>query len=200
MKVSVYVEGGARHTKARTVVACRKAFRLFFEKVLGDRQKPHIVASGSRDEAYYDFCRALESNPDTLPILLVDSEDPVHAGKTARAHLRDRDRWTNRMPDEQVHLMVQCMESWFLADVPAVVLYYDREFNEAALRGNPNVEAIPKQDVMNRLENATRATKKGTYHKTRHGFEILERIDPNRVRQGSKHADILFNFLLAKLT
>jgi hypothetical protein len=200
VKVSVYVEGGGPHAKARPAVECRKAFSRFFEKLLGDRPKPHIVASGSRDEAYRDFCRELESNPKTLAILLVDSEGPLPADRTGSAHLRERDHWTKAMPDDQVHLMVQCMEAWFLADAPAVVLYYDHEFNEAALSGNPNIEAIPKRDVMNRLENATRATTKGPYHKTRHGFDILQRIDPNRVRHASRHADALFTLLLEKLT
>jgi hypothetical protein len=53
---------------------------------------------------------------------------------------------------------------------------------------------------MNGLHNATRATNKGLYHKTRHGFDILERIDPGAVRQRSGHADALFTLLLAKLT
>jgi hypothetical protein len=200
VRISIYVEGGGPRAKAPSAVACRKAFRLFFEKLLGDRPMPHIVASGSRDEAYRDFCRELETNPERLAILLVDSEDPVPADKTAAAYLRARDHWTKAMPDDQVHLMVQCMEAWFLADAPAVVLYYGREFREAALSGNPNIEAISKRDVMNKLESATRATAKGTYHKSRHGFDILERIDPNRVRQASRHADALFAFLLAKLT
>ncbi len=50
-------------------------------------------------------------------------------------------------------------------------------FREDALSGNPDIEAVPKQDVIDRLHNATRGTIKGPYHKTRHGFEILERID-----------------------
>jgi hypothetical protein len=180
VSVCVYVEGGGPQN--RTQIACRKAFRLFFEKVLGDRPKPRIIASGGRDEAYRDFCRSLENNPDTLSVLLVDPEEPVLAGSNAMAHLRNREKhWTDAMPDEYVHLMVQCMEAWFLADVPAVAQYYGQKFNASALSGNPNIEAIPKQDVMSQLHSATRATSKGSYHKTRHGFDILERIDPGRV-------------------
>jgi hypothetical protein len=180
VNVCVFVEGGG--PQRRTQTACRKAFHLFFDKLLGDRPKPRIIPSGSRDETYRDFCRALANDPGTFPFLLVDSEDPVPAGKTSRAHLRDRDHWTEVMPDDQVHLMVQCMEAWFLADIPAVLQYYEHEFDEVALRGNPNIEAIPKRDVMDRLHNATRTTSKGPYHKTRHGFEILGCIDPGNVR------------------
>jgi hypothetical protein len=199
VSVRVFVEGGG--PQRRTQTACRRAFHLFFEKLLGDRARPRIIPSGSRDEAYRDFCRSLANDPDTFPVLLVDSEDPVPAGKTARAHLRDRDpHWTNTMPDEQVHLMVQCMEAWFLADIPAVARYYGHEFKESALPRNPNIEEIPKRDVMNGLDRASGATSKGPYHKTKHGFDILERIDPSAVRQRSPFADALFTVLLAKLT
>jgi hypothetical protein len=109
VSVCVFVEGGG--PQARTQTACRKAFRLLFEKVLIDRPKPRIIASGDRNGAYRDFCRSLENNPDTFPVLLVDSEDPVPVGKTASTHLRDREHWTKALPDGQVHLMVQCMEA-----------------------------------------------------------------------------------------
>jgi hypothetical protein len=199
VSVCVFVEGGGLQAKTQT--ACRKAFRLFFEKVLGDRPKPRIIASGGRDEAYHDFCRSLEHDPDAFPVLLVDSEDAVAAGKNVRTHLRDREKhWTNAIPDGQVYLMVQCMEAWFLADIPAVEHYYGQGFQASALPPNPNIEQIPKRDVMNGLHNATRATDKGPYHKTKHGFDILERIDPGGVRQRSEHADALFALLLAKLT
>jgi hypothetical protein len=198
----VYVEGGGPSAKHKNATACRKAFSEFFGKVLGDdKPRPKIVASGSRDEAYHDFCRSLKNDSDTFAILLVDSEDPVPTGKTAMAHLKDRDHWTAPMPDEQVHLMVQCMESWFLADKAALAKYYGNKFKATALPQNPKIEGISKQDVMKGLEGATKATEtKGAYHKTKHGFEILERIDPAAVRQASPFADALIELLLAKLT
>lgn len=142
MSVRVYVEGGGSQRRAKT--ACRKAFRLFFEKVLGDQRKPRIIASGSREEAYEDSCRSLKDQG-TFPLLLVDSEGPVDAGKTACEHLRNRDHWTNVMPDGQVHLIVQCIEAWFLADLSAVVQYYGNEFKEGALSGNLTSKQSPSR-------------------------------------------------------
>ena len=95
--------------------------------------------------------------------------------------------------------MVQCMEAWFLADRAALVNYYGQDFRESALPGNPNIEAVSKVDVLNGLERATKDTNKGSYHKTKHGFPILECIDPNAVRERSDHADALFRVLLTKL-
>ncbi len=52
---------------------------------------------------------------------------------------------------------------------------------------------------MDGVHNATRATGKGAYHKTGHGFEILERIDPGSVRRRPGHAEAFFGVLLARL-
>jgi hypothetical protein len=196
VSVSVFVEGGG--DQRRTHTACRKAFRGFLGKLLGDRPKLRIIPSGSRDQAYRDFCRSLANDADTFPLLLVDSEDPVPPGTTVQEHLRDRDRWTETLPHGQVHLMVQCMEAWFLADKSALAQYYGAGFKQSALPRNPNIEEIPKRDVMNGLDRATGDTSKGHYHKTKHGFDILERIDPRSVQQRSPYAGGLFTVLLAK--
>jgi hypothetical protein len=195
VSIHVFVEGGGSQNRTKT--ACRKAFHVFFERLLGDRPKPRIVASGSRDQAYGDFCRSLSDNSDRFAVLLVDSEDPVPAGKTVISHLRDRDHWVH-LPDGQVHLMVQCMETWFLADKATLAHYYGNGFKQSALPPNPMIEAITKEDVFEGLDRATAATKKGQYHKTRHAFDILERLDPEAVRQQSPHAAAFFATLLGK--
>jgi Domain of unknown function (DUF4276) len=135
---------------------------------------------------------------DIFAVLLVDSEDPVPTGKTAVEHLRDRDQWTKPLPEGQVHLMVQCMEAWFLADKAKLGQYYGNGFKPAALPANLHVEQISKKDVFDGLDRATTASSKGRYHKTRHGFEILELLDPVAVQE-SQFAKALFDMLLAKL-
>ncbi len=81
------------------------------------------------------------------------------------------------------------MESWFLADADAVESYYGRGFRRQALPQNPNVEQVPTQDVLRGLGGATRRTPKGRYSKGKHAFELLERIDPAKVRAASPYAD-----------
>jgi hypothetical protein len=192
VSVRVFVEGGG---DPRSQTACRKAFSIFFGKLLGGRPKPRVVASGNRDQAYRDFSLSLSGEADTRAILLVDSEDPVPAGKTPAEHLRDRDHWTKPLPDGQVHLMVQCMEAWFLTDKKMLAQYYGNGFRQPALPPNPKIEEIPKKDVLHGLERATAETRKGAYHKTRHGFDILERLDPGAVQKGSPLAAALFKVL-----
>ncbi len=88
--------------------------------------------------------------------------------------------------------MVQVMESWFLADRRVLADYYGQGFTAGSLPGQPNIELISKQDVFRALKQASKNTKtKGEYHKTKHGFDLLELIDPNLVRAASGHAERL---------
>ena len=162
MTVRIFVEGGGDKDLTRT--ACRRAFVQFFKKALGAGPQPRVEPCGSRDEAHKDFCRFLQQDRDTCSILLVDSEDAVADDATPWQHLQRRDKWTTpvRVPSDQVHLMVQCMEAWFLADRRILIDYYRHNFNANALPGNPNPEQIPKRDVMSHLSQATRETTKDT--------------------------------------
>lgn len=200
MKVCVYVEGGGPTAGSSGAAACRRAFSSFFQKILGDGPKPKIVACGSRDEAYNDFSRELTGDSEYFAVLLVDSEDPVADGKSASEHLRGREKHWKPVADGQAHLMVQCMETWFLADKKALADYYTKGFVQSALPRNLSIESISKPDVMKGLEDASKPTKKGKYHKTRHGFEILERIDPEKVAKASPFAKDLIAVLRKKLT
>lgn len=196
MSARLYVEGGGDGKDLRT--ACRKGFRTFFEKAGLEGGMPRIVACGSRNDALDDFRTALQQAGDA--VLLVDSEGPVEVDDPWE-HLRTRDRWGRPAgaTDDQCHLMVQIMESWFLADRTTLADYYGNGFRANAIPGNPNaVEGIPKDDVLNGLRQATRATQKGDYSKGRHSFEILERLDPNAVRASSSWADRLLNTLGAR--
>lgn len=94
--------------------------------------------------------------------------------------------------------MVQCMEAWFLADKATLEQYYGDGFQESALPRNPGIEEVARRDIVDGLNRATSATSKGPYHKTRHGFEILERLDPHAVKQRSKFAAALFAVLIER--
>ncbi len=157
---------------------------------------PRIIASGSRRSAYEDFCTALRQAGDVCPFLLVDSEDAVADTDGPWDHLRKRpgDRWLRPegASDEQCHLMVQIMESWFLADKATLAKYFGKGFKIGALPKREDIERIPKADVLRGLHNATRQTEtKGSYSKGSHSFEILALIDPIPVRQASPYADRL---------
>ena len=84
------------------------------------------------------------------------------------------------------------MESWFLADVETLKNYYGKEFNSKAIPKNNNIEKISKDDVENSLNRATKDTKKGVYHKIKHGAELLTKIDVIKIKQKAKHCQRIF--------
>lgn len=191
MSLRIYVEGGGDH--AGTKAACRRGFRTFFERIIPSGSF-RVIASGSRRAAYDDFRAALENHQDDYIVLLVDSEEAVVDGSWTHLANRKDDQWPQPAgtSDDNAQLMIQAMEAWFLADKPALVAYYGQKFLSQSLPGQPNVELIAKVDVSSSLRHASRNTKKGEYHKTRHGFDILAQIDPTRVRAASAHANQLF--------
>ena len=91
------------------------------------------------------------------------------------------------------------MESWFLADMNSLKVYYGNGFQESALKGNPAVEQILKADVYSRLKRATRETKRGEYHKTKHAPDLLAKIEPSRVRTAAPNCERMFRIILEKL-
>lgn len=199
MKVHIYVEGGGDQNL--TLTKCRRGFSKFFNKIVPSGHQPKIIACGSRMHAYNRFCTALVQHPDVFCILLVDGEAPVADDHGSWTHLKVRDNWDcpPSATDDNAHLMVQCMESWFLAVQKTLAQFYGQGFNLNALPKQTNIEKIPKNDVTQGLEAATRHTKtKGKYHKTRHGFDILTQIEPHKVRQASEHAEQLVTVLLQK--
>ena len=117
-------------------------------------------------------------------VLLVDAERPVQA--QPRAHLYARDRWDLAdVDDRAVHLMVQTMEAWIVADADALSSYYGQRFNERALPRAADLERVGKQDLENSLQRATAGTQKGRYRKIAHASDLLKRIDPDTVKATS---------------
>lgn len=197
MSVRIYVEGGYQGS---TKSNCRQAFRALFEKVVPVGSFK-VIACGDRGSTFQDFCLALRKHTDDYVLLLVDSEEAVTVAAWQHLQNREGDRWQRPAgsDDDQAHLMVQAVEAWFLADKGMLSEYYGKGFLAGSLPRQSNVELIAKRDVFASLEHATRRTQKGEYHKTKHGFDLLERINPDRVRAASRHADRLFVTLERKI-
>ncbi|MCK5244231.1 MAG: DUF4276 family protein [Desulfobacterales bacterium] len=198
MNVKIYVEGGGDQRKLKR--ECRRAFSKFFEKAEFKGKMPRVVACGSRNDSYADFCTAVKTSSTTeLPLLLVDSEAPVqpqHQNKPWQ-HLKDEDGWDiprNTM-EEQAHLMVQCMETWFLANQTCLQTFFGQGFNDNALPHNPNIESVDKTQLFEGLKNATRHTQKGEYGKASHSFKILEKLNLAAVTERSPWAKRLIDKL-----
>jgi hypothetical protein len=150
--------------------------------------------------------RPPDSPPDSLndaahgdvAILLVDSEEPV-TGNFPWEHVKARpgDGWDKpeAATDDHLHLMVECMESWFLADKEALEKFYGQGFKNNSLPAKPKIEEVSKSDVYRGLKDATKDTKKGEYGKGTHSFKILAIVDPAKVRDAAPSADRLLKHL-----
>jgi Domain of unknown function (DUF4276) len=193
--IRIYVEGGGDNRA--TLARCRSGFTELFKKVLPAGKLPKVIACGPRTAAFSDFKSALADYKDEFIVLLVDAEAPVADGLGVWAHLKKRDSWDQPTgaTDEQAHLMVQCMEAWFLTDRDTLKRYYGQGFRENALPDRKDVEKVAKVDLFKALKAATKEAKtKDGYDddtKVSHGFDLLGRIDPARVRAASPHADQL---------
>jgi hypothetical protein len=191
VEVKVYVEGGGDAERLKR--ACREGFSEFFRKAGLQDAMPRVVACGGRGQAMDRFRTAVQQDDATTrSALLVDSEDPVQgtcSGATAIAHLDTRDRKNLRpvTTDEKCHLMVQVMETWFMADHKALADYFGQGFNGNGLYST-NLEGRTKREVFAALYSATRHSRKGAYGKGAHSFELLGRIDVPAVLRQCKWA------------
>lgn len=196
--VKLYVEGGGDSAALKT--ACREGFSSFLEKAGLKGYMPRVVACGGRQDAFESFSTAI--NNGDAAVLLVDSEAPVSAQHQQGAldtwkpwqHLKQRqgDGWDKPAPavDTDCHLMVQCMESWFLADRKTLKEFFGQGFKENSLPAAGNaLESVSKAQVYQSLANATKDCKtKAQYGKGEHSFKLLVLVDPATVTAASPWA------------
>lgn len=196
--VFVYAEGGGSGANSSAMQAeYRQAFAEFLLKTdLGTTRRPRVVTCGGRDQAFDMFRTAITQGKNAL--LLVDSEDnidPAHEPPPVNnwkpwAHLLIRDGWVKPLgvDDDDCHLMVACMESWFLADWRAVGKFFGQGFNTVPLPAGP-IEAVTKSNVYTALKLASQECKtKAVYGKGAHSFKLLSLINPGSVMAASPWA------------
>lgn len=203
-EINIYIEGGGDNNQTKTKL--RQGFSAFLKELVAIARDKRIgwklVACGSRDSAYDDFCTGIKSSPNVFHVLLVDSEEAVKTS-SMWSHLKQRDpKWNcpAGINDDHCFLMEQSMETWLIADRDALARYYKQGFNEKALPDTQNIETVNKKLLMKKLIAATEKSKsKGPYHKTQHGFDILAMSDPKVIRKSASHCKRLFDHLSAEM-
>ncbi len=193
MRVRIFIEGGGSTTDEVFTAGWTK----FFAAAGLTGRMPRVVRGEGREQTFDKFCTALQRRRrGELALLLVDSEGPVEAGHSAWHHLRRQDNW-HQPPgadDDSAHLMVQVMETWFLADRNALRRCFGTGLNANHFRQWPNLEEVHRDTVYNALEQATSNCQK-QYRKGRVSFQLLGEIDPQTVAAACPHADQLLQYL-----
>jgi len=179
VKIKLYIEGGGDSALQDTLF--REGWQTFFQKAgLGGRM-PKTFRGSSRNDTFDAYKTAVRvKKSDELPIMLVDSENLVSTGRNEWAHLKECDGWEQPLnsSDDDVFMMVCCMETWFLADLEALKKFFHDCWRDNALPQWPNLEAIPKETIFEKLALATADCGRKAYSKGKRSFEILKVIDP----------------------
>ncbi|WP_423925141.1 DUF4276 family protein [Candidatus Palauibacter sp.] len=194
--IAIYMEGGGDHSGSRA--ALRRGMDTFLRSLKQAARRKELrwklVPCGSRDAAFRGFKNAVTAEPEAVNMLLVDAEGPVT--KKPREHLRARDPWDlSGASDSRLHLMVQTMETWIVADPERLATFYGQGFRTRKLPRQTDLEKEPKERVAVGLREATAGTTKGVYHKIRHASDLLAAIDPATVRDRCRHCKRLFDEL-----
>lgn len=200
VNVKLYVEGGGDSKELHS--RCREGFRKLLEKSGFSCCMPQIIAGGGRNGTYNRFRSAFFANhdPNITIILLVDSEDPLTTSPWT--HLNKRDGWErpNGASDDQVQLMVTCMETWIMADRQALRHFFGDCLKENRLLPAIELESRPCHEVQTALDFATRdCGRNRQYHKGDISFQVMAVLTPEILQQYlpnfQRLVDTLHNYL-----
>jgi len=192
MKAKIYFEGDNM---------LRSGFRVFFDKYFNHSGKKIDKLIACQATPIEDFLDGIRDDSDTnsYHILLIDAD--VLPDNDYRKSVRETTEWKKHceteIDDNQLHFMVQLMEAWFIADKDALKAYFGEDFKTVKLPKQQNVEEIPAKDVIRKLNEASRNTKRRTYSrdKAMHGSRILTLLDPHKVIEAAPHCKALFETL-----
>jgi hypothetical protein len=131
--------GNSAETKSRLRQGMSKFLNSLGQSARQKRLDWKIVACGSRNNARDAFLHATQASPQSFNVLLVDSEAPVDRQASPRIHLKQSDGWELGLDidDDSLHLMIQIMETWIVADPDAVAAYYQKHFLKSAPPQSP---------------------------------------------------------------
>ena len=197
-EIAVYMEGGGDSTGTKALL--RQGISEFLRSLRDSAcQKGlhwKVVLCGGRGATHEAFLNATKTSPGTFLVLLVDSEGPVASPLSPRTHLKQHDGWDlPAISERSIHLMIQTMEAWIIADTNAVAGYYGQYFLKKALPAADNLEGFEKARLENALKRATAKTQKKEYRKIRDAAALLRAIDPGIVRRRCPSCERLFAIL-----
>ncbi|HLJ09906.1 MAG TPA: DUF4276 family protein [Planctomycetaceae bacterium] len=194
--VRLYVEGGGDQKNTKQLL--QNAIGAFLANGLaqfGTKRRPKVIVWGANLHTLALFSAAISKHSQSVCVLLVDADGPVDCAPAEQLRRKHDWRKPQAVSDEQVHLMVQTMEAWIVADREALRDFYGPNLNEKQLSGRDDVEEIPTHELLEGLKRATRSTRKGEYHKIRHASILLQRINAGKAASRARHLKSLLEYL-----
>ena len=183
----------------------RPGFHKLFEPHVNNARQQRIrfklIAGGSRTEAVKDFLRSCRSQPSNVNVLLIDSEGPISDTASAIQSLRTQNFWDGSVAcdDDQVNLMVQAMEAWFIADPQALINHFGQDFDIKVLPSPQNAESVAPGDLTTAIRHGLRHSGRRRYDKVIDGVKLLQLIDHVEVGQYCRHFKRLMDYLLREI-
>lgn len=192
VKVKIFIEGGGKDRFLKK--SLKEGFHKLFEKTGELKNNPMIISGGDRNRTFKYFKNAIASkSEDEIPILLVDSEEPLEAyGKELDSssiwnHLKKRDNWQKPQEanNDQVALMATCMESWLVTDRKALKDFFGQHLLESRLPSlDQSLEKRNRHEIQDSLVKATEACGfDRKYKKGERSFKLLSYVDPKEIKK-----------------
>lgn len=158
----------------------------------------NIVAGGSRTKIYKDIDRIFQDT-DCFSIILIDSEKEIpYDEKICKwDFLYKNEKW-NKPKDateDNLYFMAACMESWIVADEDALQSFY-REGFKAKLPHATKLNTVAKDTILKSLKESTKEC--GKKYDKKDSFQILEKVDVNKIAKSNIYAKEFFDFLRQK--
>jgi len=142
----------------------REGFNKLLRKKLG-RNMPRIVMGDGKSQAIDKFINCNDS------LLLCDLDGP--------SEIREKDIQAHEFEGyrDRIFYMVQEMEAWFISQPDVLDTFYKSDITKKI----PKKHASEFENPDEKLQEWTRDSKKGKYHKVKHGTVLLEMLDTDKL-------------------
>lgn len=169
-KVGIFVEGESKEING----SFRVGFGKLFSKICPGKC-PQVVLSDSINEAVKKFRAEVEGRTKRFETvyLLIDLDGPENE-KDQVLQCRSLAGYT-----DQVFFMVQKMEAWFISQPAVLDQFYGENLSGASSYPVRPAGEVPNPDRV--LEQLTKNTRKGRYHKVTHGAALLPLLNINNL-------------------
>ncbi len=131
------------------------------------------------------FLAALRNDPHCVNVLLVDAEGPVDGN--AIDHIRKTHKSFDAPKQGDLHLMVQAMEAWFVADSEAVRRVFGSKAKTDHLGMILDVERTTVKELQAALHKAAAETPARRYQKALHQRSLLEAVRVENIKGRCPH-------------